>query len=95
MNLKENSMERYQRDAIKARINELTDAITEAETNLLEYMIGWIDRLDKENEKLIGDNVDLEHEIQLLQSDNLILKKVIDIRTHEVELLQGGENTDE
>jgi len=60
-------MERYVMDGIKTRIKIHIDDITEAETELHEYITDVIERMNKENEKLIGENVDLQHELDELR----------------------------
>lgn len=60
-------MEKYQMDAIKSDIRCHIDRITEAETEFHEYIAKIIERMNRENEKLIGENVDLEHELDELR----------------------------
>ena len=60
-------MEKYQMDGIRGQIRSHIDNITEAEEELHEYITELIERLNRENEKLIGENVDLEHELDELR----------------------------
>jgi len=60
-------MEKYQLQAIKSEIRSHIDRVTDAETELHEYITDVIERMNRENEKLIGENVDLEHEIKELR----------------------------